>query len=349
MVPVCDQTNDNLVTITEWTSGENKDFNDVVIDSTKIDVCDRDIPERQEDSIKDVKYQDPAPMGDEQCALTASLNSEEVGLTDSPRGNSNDSDTGNDFPTQIAIIISEDTDTSETTDNDQNDRDSETTHTDRKWNNVEISKQSTRGPRHKTKNSVTEMTSIARYQSVMRERNTDDDQRVPSIIVMCGDSDKSEAAHDGIIDCDSQATPNDENGKVIGRQPTGAGEQDEPDGRKSTLGRYSGRLTNRLASISVNEHKTIPTATPGGKRQLTESELAQPPEGATDKDEFTNQLKWVSVLVETTYYKTRCIFDDERDQEQWQLTTQAQGEVMGYNKKLTWWDTGHSCPNCWRG
>ena len=188
------------------------------------------------------------------------------------------------------------------------------------------------------------MTSVALYQSVMRERNTDDDQRVPSIIVMCGDSDKSEAAHDGIIDCDSQATPNDANGKVIGRQPTGAGEHDEPDGRKSTLGRYSGGLTNRLASISVNEHKTIPTATPGGKRQLTEGELApaatppiysllaQPPEGATDKDEFTNQLKWVSALVETTYYKTRCIFDDERDQEQWQLTRQAQGEVMGYNK-----------------
>jgi len=72
MVPVCDQTNDNLVTITERTSGENKDFNDVVIDSTKIDICDRDVPERQEDSIKDVKYQDPVPMGDEQqLALTA--------------------------------------------------------------------------------------------------------------------------------------------------------------------------------------------------------------------------------------------------------------------------------------
>ena len=172
----------------------------------------------------------------------------------------------------------------------------------------------------------------------MRERNTDDDQRVPSIVVMSEDEDASEAAHDGLIDYDSQATPNDENGKVIGRQPTGAGEQDEPDGRKSTLGRYSGSLTNRLASISVNEHKTIPTATPGGKRQLTEGELAQPPEGATDKDEFTNQLEWVSTSVETTYYKTRCIFDDERDQEQ--LTRQAQSKVMKYNKTHQWWDTG---------
>jgi len=156
MVPVYDQTNDNLVTITERApDGENKDFNDFVTNFAKIDVCDRDRPGRHEDTVKDAEYQDPTPTGGEQRALTASLNSEEVRLTDLAGGNPKDNDTGSDFPAQIAIITSEDTDTSETTDNDQNDRDSETTHTDGRWNNVEISKQLTRGPRHKTKNSVT--------------------------------------------------------------------------------------------------------------------------------------------------------------------------------------------------